>query len=59
MENVIRINVFLLTELGVELSNSCSSIGLDKLVTVNLFWGAKDSSTKQCDDPESNKATNG
>ena len=59
MENVIGINVFLLTELGAEPSNNRSGIGFGKLVTVNLLQDANTSSTKQCDDPESNKATNG
>ena len=59
MENVIRIIVFLLTELGAELSNRCSGIRFSRVVTESLFRDVNNSSTKQCDDPESNKATNG
>ena len=59
MENVIGISVCLLTELGVELSNNRSGIRFGKSVRASLFWDANTSSTKQCDDPESNKATNG
>ena len=59
MENVIGISVCLLTELGAEPSNSHSGIGFGKSVRISLFRDANTSSTKQCDDPESNKATNG
>ena len=59
MENVIGIIVFLLTELGAELSNRCSRIGFGRVVMESLFLDANNSSTKQCDNPESNKATNG
>jgi hypothetical protein len=56
---VIGIIVFLLTELGAEPSNRRSGIGFGRVVTVSLFRDANNSSTKQCEDPESNKATNG
>ena len=49
----------MLTEFGAEPSNNCSGIGFGRTVMESLFWIANDSSTKQCDDPESNKATNG
>ena len=59
MENVIGISVCLLTELRAEPLNSHSGIRFGKLVRISLFWDANTSSTKQCDDPESNTATNG
>ena len=36
-----------------------SGMGFSRVVTESLFWDANNSSTKQCDNPESNKATNG
>ena len=47
---------FLLTELRAELSNRHSGI---RFGMVSLFQIVNNSSTKQCDDPESNKAING
>ena len=59
MENVISISVCLLTELGAEPLNNRNGIGFGKSVTASLFQDANTSSTKQCDYPKSNKATNG
>src|ERR1700677_707202 len=59
IENVIGISVFLLTKFGVEPSNSHSGSAVGRSINCSLFRTAKVSSIKQCDDPESNNATNG
>ena len=40
-------------------SNNCSGIGVSSLESCSLLHTANDSSTKQCEEPESNSATNG
>ncbi len=59
VENVIGIAVFLLTELGVEPENNRSGSALGRSINCSLFRTANVSSIKQCEDPESNSATNG
>ena len=51
--------VFLLTEFRVELSKNCSSSAVGRSIDCSLFHIANALSIKQCDDPESNNATNG
>src|SRR5271156_4270118 len=59
VENVIGIAVFLLTEFGVEPSNNRSGSAVGSSINCSLFRTANASSIKQCEDPESNNATNG
>ena len=59
MENVMGTTVFLLTEFRVEPSNNHSGSAVGRSINFSLFCIANASSIKQCDDPESNKATNG
>ena len=49
----------MLTKFGAEPLNNCSSIGFGRTVMEGLFQIANVSSTKQCDNPKSNKAMNG
>ena len=59
VENVMGTTVFLLTEFRVEPSNNRSSSAVGRSINCSLFCFANASSIKQCDDPESNNATNG
>ena len=59
IENVMGTAVFLLTEFRVELSNNRSSSAVGRSINCSLFHIANTSSIKQCDNPESNNATNG
>ena len=59
MENVMGTAVFLLTEFRVEPSNNHSGSAVGRSINFSLFSIANVLSIKQCDDPESNKATNG
>ena len=55
----MRTAVFLLTEFRVEPLNNHSGSAVGRSINFSLFHIANASSIKQCDDPKSNKATNG
>ncbi len=59
VEKVSGMLVLWLMEFQADLSNSCSRIVDGSLESTSLFFFANTSSTKQWEEPESNKATNG